>query len=303
MWGGTDERDSIHTIHAALEKGINLIDTAPVYGFGLSENIVGKAIAEYGHREQVVIATKVGLDWKDGNVFRNCTKARVLEEIEQSLKRLRTDYIDLYQVHWPDPLVPIEETAEVLHELQRQGRIRAIGVSNYSSEQMESFRRVAPLHTSQSRYNLFERDIQRDVLPYCQKQDIDVLAYSSICRGLLSGKMQLNTQFKGDDVRKSDPKFQAPRYKQYLRAVELLDQVARERFGKRVIHLAIRWLLDEPGISTTLWGARRPDQLAPVDGVFGWSMDSNTREDVEKIARDTIKDPAGPEFMEPPARK
>jgi len=132
MWGGTDERESIRTIHAALDKGINVIDTAPAYGFGRSEEIVGKAVAEYGHRDAVIIATKVGLEWQDGNVVRNATRARVLREIEDSLRRLQTSYIDLYQVHWPDPLVPVEETADIIALLYQQGKIRAIGVSNYS---------------------------------------------------------------------------------------------------------------------------------------------------------------------------
>src|ERR1700693_252413 len=166
MWGGTDERESIRTIHAALDKGINLIDTAPVYGFGRSEEIVGRAIAESGKRDQVVLATKVGLEWRDGSVFRNSSRERILREIEDSLRRLRTTYLDIYQVHWPDPLVPIEKTAEIMSLLYRQGKIRAIGVSNYSPQQIEQFRAAAPLHTDQPPYNLFERQIEQDVLPF-----------------------------------------------------------------------------------------------------------------------------------------
>src|SRR6266849_1775699 len=134
MWGGTDEAESIATIKAAFEHGINLVDTAPVYGFGRSEEIVGKAIAEARLRSEVIIATKVGLQWEGGRVSRNASRARILREIEDSLRRLRTDYIDIYHVHWPDPLGPIEETAEVMYELFKQGKIKAIGVSNYSPE-------------------------------------------------------------------------------------------------------------------------------------------------------------------------
>src|SRR5271163_3658599 len=184
MWGGTDERESIRTIHAALEKGINLIDTAPVYGFGRSEEIVGRAIAESGERDRVILATKVGLEWRDGAVSRNSSRERILTEIEDSLRRLRTDYIDIYQVHWPDPLVPIEETAEAMRTLFAQGKIRAIGVSNFSVDQMERFRSVAPLHVLQSPYNLFERQIEKDVLPYCLKHGITTLGYGALCRGL-----------------------------------------------------------------------------------------------------------------------
>src|SRR6202171_5720113 len=169
MWGGTDEAQSISTIRAALEHGINIVDTAPVYGFGHSEEIVGKAITEAGFRSRVVIATKVGLEWAGGKVFRNASRSRILQEIEDSLRRLRTDYIDIYQIHWPDPLVAIEETAEAMHILFRQGKIRAIGVSNFSVDQIERFRGVAPLHVLQPPYNLFERGIEADLLPYCRK--------------------------------------------------------------------------------------------------------------------------------------
>ncbi len=303
LWGGTDEKTSIRTIHAALEKGINLIDTAPVYGVGVSEEIVGKAISEYKNREEIVIATKVGLEWKEEKIFRNSSKQRILKEIDDSLKRLKTDYIDIYQVHWPDPLIPIEETAQAMYELYKEGKIKAIGVSNYSPEQMDVFRQVAPLHTAQPPYNLFERGIEKDVLPYCRKHAIITLMYGSLCRGLLSGRMRLETKFKGDDLRNIDPKFQSPRYSQYLKAVELLDQFAQKNYSKRVIHLALRWLLDQPGVSVALWGARRPEQLEPVDEIFGWSLDAQAKEAIDRIINESIKDPVGPEFMAPPARE
>src|SRR6266550_2118763 len=185
MWGGTDEQAVLETIRAALEHGINLIDTAPVYGLGRAEELVGQALAKYGKREEVIIATKVGLEWRGDQVFRNSTRARIMQEIDDSLRRLQTDYIDIYQVHWPDPLVPIEETAEAMHQLYKQGKIRAIGVSNYSREQIERFRRVAPVHVVQPPYNLFERGIEADILPYCRKNGIATLGYGALCRGLL----------------------------------------------------------------------------------------------------------------------
>src|SRR6201989_1173567 len=245
MWGGTDEAESIATIRAAFEHGINVVDTAPVYGFGRSEEIVGKAIAESGLRSQVIIATKAGLQWEGGKVSRNASRARILREVEDSLRRLRTDYIDVYQVHWPDPLVAIEETADAMQMRLAQGKIRAIGVSNFSVGQMERFRRVAPLHVLQPPYNLFERGIEADLLPYCRKNGIAMFGYGALCRGLLSGRMRAETKFTGDDLRRSDPKFQQPRFGQYLAAVERLDELARRRFGKRVIHLAVRWMLDQ----------------------------------------------------------
>jgi len=301
MWGGSDENESVSAIHAALEQGINVVDTAPVYGFGRSEEIVGKALAERGLRSRAIIATKVGLEWRNGKVFRNASRDRIMRELGDSLRRLRTDYIDIYQVHWPDPLVPIEETAETMSTLYRQGKIRAIGVSNFSVEQMERFRRVAPLHVLQSPYNLFERGIEAEILPYCRKHDIAMLGYGPLCRGLLSGRMRADTAFGGDDLRRTDPKFQHPRFAQYLAAVRRLDQLARQRYGKQVIHLAVRWMLDQ-GISVALWGARRSDQLQPAAEVAGWSLDAATQAAIDLILAETITDPVGPEFMAPPSR-
>jgi len=302
MWGGSNESEAINAIHAALDRGINLIDTAPVYGFGRSEEIVGKALTAGGRRKRAFIATKVGLDWKDGKPFRNARKARIIEEAEGSLRRLQTDVIDLYQVHWPDPHTPLAEVAEAMGELHRAGKVRAIGVSNFSPAQMEEFRKVAPLHTAQPPYNLFERAIEGDVLPYCRERDIAVLAYGSLCRGLLSGSMSKSSQFTGDDLRKNDPKFLAPRFEQYLAAVEKLDQFAREHYGRRVIQLAVRWVLDRGEMNIALWGARRADQLAPIADVAGWHIDSSAMAQIDQILQETIKDPIGPEFMAPPDR-
>jgi aryl-alcohol dehydrogenase-like predicted oxidoreductase len=303
MWGGSEEQDSIRTIHAALDGGINLIDTAPVYGFGRSEEIVGKALAQNGRREKVILATKVGIEWRNGSLVRNTSRERILREVEDSLRRLQTSYIDIYQVHWPDPLVPIEETAETMSRLFQEGKIRAVGVSNYSPQQMDRFRAVAPLHTDQPPYNLFERQIDRDVLPYLRENGISTLVYGPLCRGLLTGKMKADTQFTGDDLRKVDPKFQPPRFEQYLRAVELLDQFAQKNYGKRVIDLAIRWALDQPGVSVALWGARHPEQVQTVDNVDGWKLDADALKAICGIVRDTVSDPIGPEFMAPPARQ
>jgi aryl-alcohol dehydrogenase-like predicted oxidoreductase len=298
MWGGTDTRASVATIRAALEQGINLIDTAPVYGFGVSEEIVGEALAVGGLRARTVIATKVGLEWRDGKVYRNATRARIMQEIDDSLRRLRTDYIDIYQVHWPDPRVPVEETAGALRTLYQQGKIRAIGVSNFSVAQMEAFRRVAPLHVLQSPYNLFERAIEAEILPYCRSNGIATFGYGALCRGLLSGRMRADTIFQGDDLRRIDPKFKPPRFAHYLEAVRRLDELAQRGFHRRVIHLAVRWMLDQ-GISVALWGARRPDQLEAALGVAGWSLDGADRVLIELIVNTAVVDPVGPEFMAP----
>jgi aryl-alcohol dehydrogenase-like predicted oxidoreductase len=299
MWGGTDQRESVATIHAALDQGINLIDTAPAYGFGVSEEIVGAALAH--RRAEAVIATKVGLEWRDDKVYRNASRARIMQEVDDSLRRLRTDYIDIYQVHWPDPLVPVEDTAEAMRLLYEQGKIRAIGVSNFSVAQMQRFRQVAPLHVLQPPYNLFERGIEAEILPYCRANDIVTFGYGALCRGLLSGRMRLETTFDGDDLRRVDPKFQPPRFAQYLDAVHRLDELAQRRFHRSVIHLAVRWMLDQ-GISVALWGGRHPDQVEAALGVGGWSLNAAQRAVIESIVNTAVPDPVGPDFMAPPQR-
>ena len=304
MWGGSDDANAVHTIHAAVDRGITLIDTAPIYGFGRSEEIVGRALAEGGRRERVVLATKCALDWgPDGKPFRNASATRITKETEDSLRRLGTDVIDVYQVHWPDPETPFEETARAMEALLRQGKIRAIGVSNFSPEQMTEVRKFAPLHTAQPPYNLFERGIEADVLPYCRDQGIATLTYGALCRGLLSGRMSAETRFEGDDLRQFDPKFRQPRFSQYLAAVQRLNDFAQERFGKQVIHLALRWLLDRPGVSVALWGARKPAQLDPVDQVMGWHLDEEAMAEIENILKECVPQPIGPEFMAPPLKR
>ncbi len=304
MWGGSEDKESIRTIHAALDDGINLIDTAPIYGYGRSEEIVGEALRQGGRRDSVILATKVGLDWTNGKVERNSTRQRILHEFEDSLRRLQTDYIDIYQVHWPDPLVPIEETAATLRELYEQGRIRAIGVSNYSPAEMARFSAVAPLHTIQPPYNLFEREIEDEILPFAVGRRITTLTYGALCRGLLSGAMRLDRQFANGDMRKTtDPKFQPPHFAEYLNAASKLDAFARENYGKRVIHLAVRWLLDQPGVGVALWGARHPEQLAAIREVIGWSLGKSGFAAIDDILRENIRNPVGPEFMAPPARE
>jgi len=303
MWGGTDEAQSIDTIHRAIEKGIGLIDTAPVYGFGRSEEIVGKALAG-GRRDEVALATKVALNWNDDHdkIWRDSSASRIEREVEDSLKRLQTDRIDIYQVHWPDPKTPMEETARALEKLYQAGKIRAIGVSNFTPEQMDELRKSVPLHSLQPPYNLFERDIEQEILPYCRENGIATITYGGLCRGLLTGKMLEDTQFTGDDLRKNDPKFQGERYRQYLNAVAELDAFARERYQKNVLALALRWLVDQPGVTTALWGARRPDQLDPVDNIEGWSLDKEAMAAIDDILDRCIDDPVGPEFMAPPTR-
>lgn len=301
MWGGTDESESIRTIHAALDKGVNCVDTAPVYGFGASEEIVGKALEQYGGRDEIAISSKVAINFNpdENKVWRDSSPQRVRREIEDSLRRLRTEFIDIYFVHWPDPLAPFEDTAEALQLLQDEGKIGVIGVSNYSPDQMDEFRKKAKLSICQPPYNIFERQIEGDIIPYCRDNMIALMTYGALCRGLLSGKMSQDREFSGDDLRQVDPKFQGERFGQYLEAVDRLEDFAREKHNRGVIHLAVRFVLDM-GVNIALWGGRRPEQMDPLPEMFGWRLDNEDLDHIRKIVRETVTDPVGPEFMAPP---
>jgi aryl-alcohol dehydrogenase-like predicted oxidoreductase len=307
-WGAIPDEVAIATCLSALERGINLIDTAPIYGHGRSEEIVGKAIRAHGRREDFFIATKVGLDWRDSGVFSNLTELRVREELEASLRRLGTEYIDLYQIHWPDPLVPIAETAALLAEFQREGKVRALGVSNFSVAQMEQFRVVAQLTSDQPPYNLFEREIEcsahgENLLTWCRANNVAVLTWSSLCRSLLAGRVHRGAIFDEKDIRRVDPKFQEPRFSQYMTAVEQLTAFAMQNYGKTVLELAARWVLDRPGISVALWGAKRPEQLDAVAGVMGWKLDRAAMAEIDRIVVEAVTDPVGPGYLAPRARE
>jgi len=301
MWGGTDERASIDTIHAALDKGVNLVDTAPVYGFGRSEEIVGRALKQYGQRDDIHISTKAGLEWQNGKVRRNALPSRITGEVEDSLRRLQVDVIDIYFIHWPDPKVPFEDTARVVERLKDQGKIRACGVSNFSPEQMDAFRRAADLQLCQPPYNMFERGIEADILPYGKEKGIALMTYGALCRGLLSGKMSPEREFSGDDLRKHDPKFQPPRFEHYLSAAARIEQLARERYQKTLLAAAVRWVLDM-GVDIAIWGGRRPEQMNPIGDILEWRIDDDFKTALDEILSETIPDPVGPEFMAPPAR-
>lgn len=301
-WGEVSDSDAIATCLGVFEHDINLIDTAPIYGYGRAEELVGKAMRQHGHRERFYVATKAGLEWNERGVFANSDPARLRREIEDSLRRLGTEYIDLYQIHWPDTTLPVERAAEVLLALYEEGSIRAIGVSNFSVSQMDAFQRVAPLHSNQPPYNLFERAIDDEVLPYCREHSIAVLTYSSLSRSLLAGRLTLDTQFPEGDIRRVDPKFQPPRFAQYLQAVARLSDFAREQYGKSVLELSVRWVLDRPGVSAALWGAKRPEQLNAVDGIFGWKLDGAAMAAIDAIVRESVSDPIGPEYLTPDVR-
>jgi aryl-alcohol dehydrogenase-like predicted oxidoreductase len=297
------EDAAIATCLSAIERGINLFDTAPIYGRGRAEEIIGKVMRTHGRRDAFYIATKAGLDWNESGVFANSTPARLRSEIEDSLRRLGTDYIDLYQIHWPDTVAPIDDAAAMLNEFQREGKVRALGVSNFSVAQMEDFCDIAPLASDQPPYNIFERAIDGETLPWCAKNGVAVLTYSSLCRSLLGGRVHRGMKFEPGDIRAVDPKFQEPRFSQYMTAVERLSVLARDRYGKSLAQLAARWVLDRSGISVALWGAKRPDQLDAVAGVMGWKIDAATMTEIDRIVAESVTDPVGPEYLTPQVRQ
>ena len=301
-WGAVTDDEAVATCLGAVERGINLIDTAPIYGHGRSEQIVAKAIRVCGRREAFFIAAKAGLEWNQRGVFANSSAARLRREMEDSLRRLGTDYVDLYQVHWPDPLVPVAEVAALMDAFLREGKARALGVSNFSVAEMEEFRHVAPLHSSQPPYNLFERQIDRAILPWCADNGVAVLTYSSLCRSLLAGRVHRGMTFDSKDIRSVDPKFREPRFSQYMTAVERLAAFARDNYGKSVLELAARWVLDRPGVSVALWGAKRPQQLDAVAGVMGWKLDAGAMAEIDRIVEESVTDPVGPEYLTPRVR-
>jgi aryl-alcohol dehydrogenase-like predicted oxidoreductase len=302
LWGNTDETDSIKTIRRAFDLGINFVDTAPGYGFGLSEEVIGKAIKEYGNREDVFIATKCGLNlMQESNVYRDSRKETILHDLEDSLRRLQLDYIDLYQVHWPDLDTPQFETAGLLKSLMDQGKIKAIGVCNYTLKQINEFTKAAPIQGIQHPFNLFERESEDNILAYCHKNGVASIGYSSLCRGLLTGHLKPDQQF--EDLRKNfDPKFRHPYYEEYLTCVERLKEWVKHKYNKSLISLAVRWSLDK-GVDIALWGARKPAELDPLDNVLHWHLTAEDFKEIDQIISETIYNPIGPEFMSPPSRK
>ncbi len=268
MWGGTDEQQSIAAIQASIDEGVTLIDTAPAYGQGLSEEIVGKAIR--GRRDKVVLATKCGLVWHtvQGNHFfdyegrpvhRYLGRESIVYEVEQSLRRLSTDYIDHYITHWQDPTTPIDETVAALEQLKRQGKIRSIGASNVSADDLRTYVGTGALDAIQEQYSMVKRDIERTLIPVCRENGISVLSYSSLALGLLSGKIGPERVFSGDDQRKDNPTFSVANREKIARLMADIAPLA-DAHDATPAQIVITWTLSQPGITFALCGARNPVQ-------------------------------------------
>jgi methylglyoxal reductase len=268
MWGGTDEAQSIAAIEASLDAGVTLIDTAPAYGLGRAEEIVGKAIA--GRRDKAVIATKCGLVWhtqkgshffdQDGRpVHRYLGRDAIIHEVEESLRRLGTDYIDLYITHWQDATTPIGETVAALEELKTAGKIRAIGASNVNRSELEQYIETGSLDAIQERFSMIDRKIEVDLLPLTVRNGVATLSYSSLALGLLSGTIGPDRVFSGDDQRKDNPRFSVANRQKAKAFSDAIRPVA-ERHGASIAQVVIAWTLAQEGVTFALCGARNPAQ-------------------------------------------
>jgi aryl-alcohol dehydrogenase-like predicted oxidoreductase len=281
MWGGAEKKESLRAIRACLEHGITTIDTAPIYGFGLSELIVGEAVK--GSRDSYEILTKCGMRWEgtrgeyyfttsdnDGrtrDIYKYSGKESLIRECEESLRRLGTDYIDLYQIHWPDHTTPIEEAMEAFGILIDQGKIRAAGVSNYSVEQMSQAAGVADLSSNQVPYSMVRREIEEEIVPWCLKNHCSILAYSPLQRGLLTGKIMPETSFAPGDSRPETPHFSKNNIIRINKFLDEIKPLAREK-GASLAQLVIQWTLQQPGITVALVGARNDVQVKENAGTL-----------------------------------
>jgi aryl-alcohol dehydrogenase-like predicted oxidoreductase len=261
-WGQFDERRAIEAIRHARSLGINLFDTAQAYGFGASERLLAEALGDElrNARDDVVIATKGGLRPVDGGVERDSSADFIRAGVEQSLEALGVDHIDLYQVHWPDPDTPFAATGAALAELRDEGKIRHVGVSNYSAEQIEELSEALPVETLQPPYHLFNREIEHSVLPWCLDHDVGVLAYGPLAHGLLTGAIDQETEFADDDWRSGSPLFNGARLVQNLDVVRQLSEVAEE-LGCTLSQLAIAWTLVHPAVHVAIVGSRSPKHI------------------------------------------
>jgi aryl-alcohol dehydrogenase-like predicted oxidoreductase len=267
-WGYTDKYLAIKAIRRAADQGVTLFDTAQAYGFGASERLLAKAL-EGHNRDELVIATKGGLRPDGDGVVRDASPPWIRRGVDHSLRVLGTEAIDLYQVHWPDPKTPLEDTAAVLAELVTEGKIRHVGVSNFDVAQMEAFSAVLPVETLQPPYHLFRRGIESEVLPYAERTGIGVLVYGPLAHGLLGGHLGPTTAFKTADWRQNSPVFSGESYRRNLDAVAALESFARDELGTSVSRLAVAWTLAHPAVDVAIVGTRNvthvDDALAAAD--------------------------------------
>lgn len=282
-WGPQDDSDSIKAIRRALDLGINWIDTAPAYGLGHCEEVVGHALA--GMKNRPIIATKCGRCW-DANrqIVPRIKRDSIIEEVEASLKRLRIEQIDLYQIHWPQPDEDIEEAWETLTTLVRSGKVRYAGVSNFNRDQLARIQPIAPVASLQPPYSMLVRGVEADLLPYCAQNNIGVIVYSPMQKGLLTGKVtrQWVESLSSEDHRRNDIQFQEPKLSQNLKLVDGLRPIAETR-GHSVAQLAIAWTLRRPEVTAAIVGARHPDQIDALISAADWQLSASEISQIDAI--------------------
>lgn len=296
MWGGTDDENAIAGVRRGIDLGMTSIDTAPVYGFGHSETVIGQAIS--GIRDRVQILTKYGLIWdktlgvfhfetQDNTgrmmkVYRHSGKQSVIEQCEQSLRRLGTDYIDLFQCHWRDTSTPIEETMEAMEILHKQGKIKAAGVSNWTAEEIDEARKVFPLASDQPPYSMVRRGIENELLPYCIDNNVAVIVYSPLQLGLLSGKMTMDRVFKPDDLRSKSPYFTPENRQKVINLCDRLKPIASS-YGATIAQLVINWTINRTGITAALVGSRNATQAQENAGSADFKLSSEDKQAITEM--------------------
>jgi hypothetical protein len=284
-WGQFQEHEAAEAIQFAREQGINFFDTAQGYGYGRSERMLGQALRDElaRNREEIVIATKGGLRMETEDVqVRDASPEWLRAGVEQSLEQLGLDYIDLYQVHWPDPDTPFEESATTLRELVQEGKIRHVGVSNFAPEQMAEFSRTLELETLQPAYSMFRREIESEVLPYASEHDLGVLVYGPLAHGLLTGAIDRDTTFADDDWRSGSPMFSGEPFERYLDVVQELKRFARER-GYSISQLAIAWTLRHPAVHVAIVGSRRRRHIEESIGALDVQLSDQDMTEIDGI--------------------
>ncbi len=288
-WGPVDDNESIRAIQKAIDLGINWIDTAAVYGLGHSEEVVGRAVK--GKREKVFIATKCGLVWDKRGVVRNNLKPEsIRRECEASLRRLQTDYIDLYQIHWPDPSTPVEDAWETLVRLREGGKVRYIGVSNFDVDLLKRCMRISHVQSLQPPYSMIMRKVEKEILPFCRENGIGVVVYSPLQSGLLTGKFDIR-RLAPDDWRRKSPLFREPFLSRALGFVERIRPIS-ERYGRSVLQFAISWTLMRPSVTSAIVGARDVEQIEEIAGGSGFTISEEDMELIDRIYRETFGSPA-----------
>jgi aryl-alcohol dehydrogenase-like predicted oxidoreductase len=287
-WGSFDEEEAKATVRRALELGVNLFDTAQAYGFGVSERLLADALWASVARDDVILATKGGLRMEGDQLLRDASPAWLRSGVETSLRNLRTDYIDLYQVHWPDHRTPAEETAGVLDDLVAEGKIRHVGVSNYTVKDMEELAGAGRVETLQPPFHMFHRDIEDEILPFTAHHDIGVLVYGPMAHGMLAGRMTPATTFPADDWRSHSPDFHGERFSRNLEVIERLKAFGAER-GIPLAQLAVAWTIAQPGVDVAIVGARRPRQIDGLVPAADVELSELDRKSLEVILDDAVR--------------